>query len=72
MMFKAIYKHIKLFKHTENIQILTNYIKEHVVFKTSYKNQLVETLFKNSRSHNLRKRCASMPRTFFKNRNLLK
>ena len=71
-MFKAIYMHTKPLKHTKNIEILTNYIEKTGCFKTSYKNQHFEALFKNRRSHNLRKRCASMPRTILKNKFLLK
>ena len=32
-MFKAIYMHTKLLKHTKNIEILTNYIKKTHLFQ---------------------------------------
>ena len=43
MMFKAIYMHTKPLKHTKYMQILTNYINKHDVFKISFKTPLLET-----------------------------
>ena len=37
MMFKVIYMLTKPLKHTKSMQILTNYIKQHDVFKSSYR-----------------------------------
>ena len=51
MMFKAIYMHTKPLKHTNNMQILTNYIKKTRFFKISYRCRHLEKLFKNSQSH---------------------
>ena len=55
MMFKAIYMHTKPSKHTKK-HANTNELHQKTRFpKMSYKSQLLEALFKNSRSHNLQK-----------------
>ena len=71
-MFKAIYMHTKPLKHTKNIEILTKYINKTRFFEDFLQKSTFGNVFDDSRSHNLRKRCASMPRTFLKNGILLK
>ena len=45
MMFKAIYMHTKPLKHTQNMQILTNYMNKNMFFSKSLTDDLVWSSF---------------------------
>ena len=67
MKFKAIFMHTKPLKHAKNIDTLTNYIKQARFFEFFLQKSTFRNVFNDARSHILRKRCASMHRTFLKN-----
>ena len=66
-MFKAIPMHTKPLKHTKNIEILTNYIKQTRFVQNFLQKSTFRNVFDDLENNNLRNRFVSTPRTFLKN-----